>query len=146
MVVQSGSGNNITLASFQNSTNSTQNLSIIKQFDSLNIFKIGTTNSGIQIYENVNLGFFVGNFSTAKVAISSSGSVGIGSTGPTARLEVKGSGSTSATDSLLIQNFASLNSLQVRDDRVIIMSGMPTSAAGLPAGALWNNSGVINIV
>lgn len=27
----------------------------------------------------------------------------------------------------------------------IILSGLPTSSAGLPSGALWNNSGVINI-
>ena len=28
----------------------------------------------------------------------------------------------------------------------VILSGLPTSSAGLPAGALWNNSGVVNIV
>jgi len=63
-----------------------------------------------------------------------------------ARLAVKGSGTTSATTALLVQNSAGTNALQVRDDRVIIMAGIPTSAAGLPAGALWNNSGIINIV
>jgi len=72
--------------------------------------------------------------------------VGIGEAAPTARLQVKGSGSTSATTSLLVQNSASATALQVRDDRVVIMPGLPTSSAGLPAGALWNNSGIVNIV
>jgi len=65
---------------------------------------------------------------------------------PTARVHAKGTGATSATTSLLIQNSASATALQVRDDRVVIMPGLPTSAAGLPAGALWNNAGVLNIV
>jgi hypothetical protein len=65
---------------------------------------------------------------------------------PTARVHSKGTGATSATTSLLIQNSASATALQVRDDRVVIMPGLPTSAAGLPAGALWNNAGVLNIV
>jgi hypothetical protein len=65
---------------------------------------------------------------------------------PTARIHVKGLGATSATTSLLIQNSASATALQVRDDRVVIMPGLPTSAAGLPAGAIWNNLGVLNIV
>ncbi len=28
----------------------------------------------------------------------------------------------------------------------LILSGLPTSAAGLPAGSVWNNAGVLNIV
>ena len=28
----------------------------------------------------------------------------------------------------------------------LIMTNLPTSGSGLPAGALWNNSGVLNIV
>jgi hypothetical protein len=76
------------------------------------------------------------------------GGVGIGINGadPSARLIVKGSGSTSATTSLLVQNSSSVNALEVRNDRVIIMAGMPTSSAGLPAGALWNNLGIVSIV
>lgn len=44
---------------------------------------------------------------------------------------------------------SSLNSLttqlEITDDGNIIMANLPTSASGLPTGALWNNSGVINI-
>lgn len=65
---------------------------------------------------------------------------------PTARVHAKGTGATSATTSLLIQNSAAATALQVRDDRVVIMPGLPTSSAGLPSGALWNNLGVLNIV
>jgi hypothetical protein len=35
--------------------------------------------------------------------------------------------------------------MRVRDDGVIIMAGLPTSSSGLPTGALWNNSGVLNV-
>jgi hypothetical protein len=71
--------------------------------------------------------------------------IGITSGGVVARLHVKGSTTSSGTTSLLVQNSAGSNALQIRDDRVIIMAGLPTSAAGLPAGALWNNLGILNI-
>jgi hypothetical protein len=35
--------------------------------------------------------------------------------------------------------------LEITDDGNIIMPNLPTSSAGLPTGALWNNSGAINI-
>jgi len=35
--------------------------------------------------------------------------------------------------------------LEINDIGEIIMATLPTSAAGLPTGALWNNSGVLNI-
>ena len=62
-----------------------------------------------------------------------------------AKVNIKGSGSTSATTSLLVQNSAGSNALQVRDDRVIIMAGLPTSSSGLPTGALWNNLGILSV-
>jgi hypothetical protein len=65
---------------------------------------------------------------------------------PTARLHIKGSGSTSATTSLLVQNSSGNDALKVRDDRVVIMEGLPTSSSGLPSGALWNDSGTLKIV
>jgi hypothetical protein len=77
--------------------------------------------------------------------VSATQQVGIGTQGPTARLTVQGSGSTSATTSLLVQNSAGNNALQVRDDRVIIMAGLPTSSSGLPTGALWNNLGILSV-
>jgi hypothetical protein len=117
--VQAPSGDAVTICSFQNNSNPTQKLSIIKQFDALNIFKFGTESTGLQIYENQNVGLFVGNFSTAKAVINSSGNFGIGETSPTARTHIKGSGSTSATTSLLVQNSAGSEAFRVRDDNVI---------------------------
>jgi hypothetical protein len=63
----------------------------------------------------------------------------------TAKLSIKGSGTTNATTALLVQNSAGSNALQIRDDRVIILAGLPTSAAGLPTGALYNNLGVLSV-
>jgi hypothetical protein len=57
------------------------------------------------------------------------------------------SAGTSASDTaLLVRNAAaSTNYLIIRGDGVIIAT-LPTAAAGLPAGALWNSSGTVHIV
>jgi hypothetical protein len=47
--------------------------------------------------------------------ITNTGNVGIGATGPTARLQIVGSGSTSATTSLLVQNSLSTTTFSVND-------------------------------
>jgi hypothetical protein len=53
---------------------------------------------------------------------------GASSVTPTARVQIKGSGSTSATTSLLVQNSAGNNSFEVKDDRSAIFSaGLTTS-------------------
>jgi hypothetical protein len=88
----------------------------------------------------------VASSSNVGIALLSSGNNSIGTLlDLNARLGIRGSGSTSATTSLLVQNSAGNNALQVRDDRVIIMAGLPTSASGLPAGALWNNLGILSV-
>jgi len=38
------------------------------------------------------------------------------------------------------------NVFKVNASGAIIITGVPTSSAGLPSGAIWNNSGVLNIV
>jgi hypothetical protein len=60
-------------------------------------------------------------------------------------LTVQGEG-TGTSYGLEVEDSAGSQNLGVRDDGVIIMANLPTSSAGLPTGALWNNSGVINIV
>jgi hypothetical protein len=52
----------------------------------------------------------------SRLNVNPSGSVGIGESSPTARLQVKGSGSTSATNSLLVQNSSALDILRLQDD------------------------------
>jgi hypothetical protein len=50
---------------------------------------------------------------------------------PTARLQIQGSGSTSATTSLLVQNSAGTSALTVRDDLSVAVNGAFTVANGL---------------
>ena len=61
-------------------------------------------------------------------------------------LTIAGTGTGSGTSSLLCEDSGGIANFEVRDDGVIIMASLPTSSAGLPTGALWNNSGVLNIV
>ena len=60
-------------------------------------------------------------------------------------LTIQGEG-TSTGYGIEVEDSGGTQNLGVRDDGVIIMPNLPTSSAGLPTGALWNNSGVINIV
>lgn len=89
---------------------------------------------------------FVANGVVAQRVHKDGVQIGVPSGIPTARLHVRGSGSTSATTALLVQNSGGNNALQVRDDRVIIMAGLPISSSGLPSGAIWNDSGTLKIV
>ncbi len=72
------------------------------------------------------------------------GNLAIGRTSATARLHTKGN--STATDYCFKADDNSNNPLlYVRNDGRINMAALPTSAAGLAAGDLWNNLGIINI-
>lgn len=58
------------------------------------------------------------------VYIDDSGNLGINEAVPTARLEIKGSGATSATSSLLVKNSAGTTTLQVKDDGQTTVGGI----------------------
>ena len=60
------------------------------------------------------------------------------------RFYIKGAG-TSTDYTFRVADSGGTDNFMVRDDGNIIMPSLPTSATGLPTGALWNNSGVINI-
>jgi hypothetical protein len=106
---------------------------------------IGGFNGGFNCAYNNGVYFSVAESGSATMVMDASRNVGIGTGSPTARTHIQGSGSTSATTSLLVQNSGGNNALQIRDDRVIIMAGLPTSSSGLPTGALWNNLGILSV-
>jgi len=111
-----------------------------------NGLRIGTTAGAVGYIQGISGSSMSSTYDCYLQPYGGSVYIGSSSGSPLAKLHIKGSGTTSSTTSLLVQNSAGSDSLQVRDDRVIIMGGMPTSAAGLPTGALWNNLGIINIV
>jgi hypothetical protein len=89
---------------------------------------------------------------------------------PLARMHVKGLGNTNATTSLLVQNAAGTDVIRVWDDTNVAignianegfklsvngslktagnvrMKSLPTSAAGLSTGDVWNDAGTLKIV
>jgi hypothetical protein len=72
--------------------------------------------------------------SDEKMRITDSGTVGIGTYTPTARLQVKGSGTTSSTVSLLVQNSTPVTLLQVEDGGITRVTGpTPYLMVGVPS-------------
>jgi hypothetical protein len=68
-----------------------------------------------------------GNTSTTRFLLEyNTGAVGIGTTTPNARLHVKGSGSTSATNTAIFENSSGTQSLVVRDDGFVGVGITPT--------------------
>jgi hypothetical protein len=86
---------------------------------------IGTT-------ANTSLYFITDN--TQRVSILNTGLVGIGITTPTARLQVRGSGTTSSTTSLLVQNANASSSFSVLDNSKIVIGSETVSQASLYIG------------
>jgi len=89
----------------------------------LNYEIISTTNSNGSVGAN-GLGIYDG---TDYRVVLKSGNLGIGEVTPTSRLHIKGSGSTSATSSLLVQNSAGTAALTVKDDLTSTFGGAVTA-------------------
>jgi hypothetical protein len=92
--------------------------------------KGGTNYNGLRIGTNANAIGFIQGISGSSMASfydfylqPSGGGVYIGSTtgSPSAKVHIKGSGSTSATTSLLVQNSAGAQSLKVSDDNNVVL-------------------------
>ncbi len=81
---------------------------------------ISVQSTGISAYNSIQLKTFIGGgVYESGLVVTGNGApskVGIGETTPTARLHVKGSGATSATTALLVQNSAGTEHLKVTDD------------------------------
>jgi hypothetical protein len=74
------------------------------------------------------------------------GGINVGGTGTMeAMWHIKGDGATSATSSLKVVNSSNSIAVEVLDDLVVVMPNLPTSSAGLPSGALWNDSGTVKV-
>ena len=78
---------------------------------------LGTQNSGVDLRSSSVLRFAT-NGNSNRMIIDTSGNVGIGQTSPTARLNVKGSGTTSATTALLAEDSAGTELIKVYDDGI----------------------------
>ena len=75
------------------------------------------------LYVDGSNSFAVSKGASQFFTVDQSGNAGIGISTPTAKLQVRGSGATSSTTSLLVQNSSATGILQVRDDGVILMGG-----------------------
>jgi hypothetical protein len=93
------------------------------------MFNLAGSGQGMSITNQNAITYRIGQYAASNVLslgsssaafnINTSSNIGIGLTNPTARTHIQGSGSTSATTSLLVQNSAGATSLQVTDDGVI---------------------------
>jgi len=110
---------------------------IVLKGNTNNEFAVGTNGNNFQINDGVNT-----SQGTKRFSILQDGSTGIGDVTPTARLHVKGSGATSATTSLLVQNSAGTDMLKVADDGLIQMRQLKIDASTTsPLLYAENNSG-----
>jgi hypothetical protein len=80
-------------------------------------------NTDLRLYTDNTTSGTYGNIIIGHNGTNATGNVGVGEASPTARLQVKGSGSTSATTSLLVQNSLSRTMLQVIDDGRTVVNG-----------------------
>ena len=105
-----------TILTLNNLATPTQIFKISKPFSALNLFDIGTTATNFKIFDSyvrISVGAATTNFS-----ISNNGNIGIGiaENSAVARVDIKGSGTTQATSSLLVQNSAGTELAKFNDD------------------------------
>ena len=97
---------------------------------------IGGFSGGFNCAYNNGVYFSVGENDIATMVMDSSRNVGIGTSSPTAKTHIKGSGSTSATTSLLVQNSSGTTTLNVKDDgNVVVPTWMGVGGATAQSGA-----------
>lgn len=109
---------------------------------------IGSNNSvlavsnGIRIYRgfDASMQFYLGHPSvgdfiwdypenTTLMILKRGGNLGIGTSSPSARLQVKGSGTTSATNALLVQNASSTNLATINDAGQLVLGTINSGSA-----------------
>lgn len=117
-------------------------------FQRFGLYVNNTAESG----SNVGSDFQIRAYSDAGTLLStplfikrSTGNIGMGTTSPTAKLHILGTGATSATSSLLVQNSAGTELLKVQDDGKILGNSLyRNDAANLTYIELENTTTVNN--
>ena len=98
----------------------------------------GSNGSGNGMYMPASNVTAIATSATERLRVTSAGSLLIGTTTDSARLFVKGSGSTSATTSLLVQNSSSTNLLKVTDDNVTSIIGRASVGVASINSSIWS--------
>jgi hypothetical protein len=62
-----------------------------------------------------------------------------------AGLHIYGEGNSNATSSVKVENSDGNVAIEVLNDLVVVMPNLPTSSAGLPTGALYNDGGTVKV-
>ncbi len=62
-----------------------------------------------------------------------------------AGLHIFGEGNSDATSSVKVENSDGNVAIEVLNDLVVVMPNLPTSSAGLPTGALYNDGGTVKV-
>ena len=137
ILVVSGSGN---VGIGINSPSKKLHLNVSSSDDGFILTKSGSANSIFRVTmdgTNDRGEMFLNNGATAIFAVRQSSNVsyintgnnfGVGTTSPTAQLQVKGSGATSATTSFLVQNSTPTNIITVLDNGTVGILRAPTSS------------------
>jgi hypothetical protein len=104
---------------------------------------VSLNTNGITIHQNLGL---VTNYITPTLGSQvylTGGGLSVGVIAAAARLHVRGDGTNPIGR---FENNAGTARMIINDNGRINMAALPTSSAGLSAGDLWNNAGVVNIV
>ncbi len=62
-----------------------------------------------------------------------------------AGLHIFGEGNSDATSAVKVENSDGDVAIEVLNDLVVVMPNLPTSSAGLPTGALYNDGGIVKV-
>jgi len=123
---------------------------------------LGTTSGVTQVTASGNGLALTSNFSSTlnatnntsiqtnginRLYFDNAGLIGVGNTTPGARLDVRAQGALSTDIAFKVRNSANtLDIIKVKGNGVINMGNLPTSSAGLVAGDIYNNLGILTIV
>jgi len=84
--------------------------------------------------------------SYADILLNTDLAVGTTTIAANTRAHIKGSGNDATTTALLVQNSDGTDAFKILDDGTLMAPNLPTSATGLPTGAIYNDAGTLKIV